>query len=253
MSIAAHGHDVFKTPRSLPRKLAAASFVAAPCEYTASHLKALCPEARVEVVVMGVDGREFVRMRPYPGTRRVLAIGRLVEKKGFPYLVRAAAALERSDPLDEVVIVGEGPVREELEELIAEHGMGHRVKLAGALSHEEVRTRLDAADLLCAPCVVAGDGDRDAMPVVVKEALACEVPVVASDEVGLPEVVRDQWGALVPPKDADALASALASLLERSPADRAAMGAAGRAFVLEKFDIEGEALHLLQLIDETDR
>ncbi|MFL6174653.1 MAG: glycosyltransferase, partial [Marmoricola sp.] len=73
------------------------------------------------------------------------------------------------------------------------------VELAGALDPAAVRALLETADLLAMPCVVAADGDRDSMPVVVKEALAMEVCVVASDEVGLPEIVRPPWGALVAP------------------------------------------------------
>ena len=93
---------------------------------------------------------------------------------------------------------------------------------------------LERADLLAAPCVVAADGDRDTMPVVVKEALAMEVPVVASDEVGLPEVVRPEWGRLVPPGDAPALAEALATLL-RDAGKREELGRLGRDAVAAHF------------------
>jgi glycosyltransferase involved in cell wall biosynthesis len=98
------------------------------------------------------------------------------------------------------------------------------------------------------PAVVAADGDRDSMPVVVKEALAMEVPVVATDEVGLPEVVRPEWGALVAPHDPDALARALRAELDRPVAERAARGRAGRAFVLEHCSLRGQAERLSTLI-----
>jgi glycosyltransferase involved in cell wall biosynthesis len=98
------------------------------------------------------------------------------------------------------------------------------------------------------PSVVAADGDRDSMPVVVKEALAMEVPVVASDEVGLPEIVRPEFGRLVPPGDEAALAAALAELLALPTAERAAMGRAGRAFVKEHADSRAEAAKLSGLL-----
>jgi glycosyltransferase involved in cell wall biosynthesis len=200
----------------------------------------VAPGVRVEVVVMGVDAARFVRGTPPPGRRIVVAVGRLVEKKGFEHL---AAAAERLDA--RVRIVGDGPLRERL--------AGTRVELLGALAPEEVRAVLEAADVLAMPCVVAADGDRDAMPVVVKEALAMEVPVVASDAVGLPELVRPAWGRLVPPGDAAALAVALDELLALPAHERAAMGRAGRAFVERYCDVATEAVRLSTLLREVAR
>ncbi len=248
LSIAAHGHELFKTPRALEAKFEAASFVAAPSEYTAQFIRRISPRARVEVVVMGVDGKAMARNSAYPGGRRVLAIGRLVAKKGFADLIRAAAHLERVQPLDRVVIVGDGPLRESLTNLTRELGIEHRIELIGAADHAGVRVALQQADLLVMPCVIAADGDRDAMPVVVKEALATEVPVVGTDEVGLPEVIRPDWGRLAPPGRPELLAAEIASLLELDAAERATMGQKGRAFVLERFGHEQQAENLARLI-----
>jgi glycosyltransferase involved in cell wall biosynthesis len=100
---------------------------------------------------------------------------------------------------------------------------------------------------------VAADGDRDAMPVVVKEALAMEVPVVGSDEVGMPEVVQGDWGRLVPPRDAGALAEAIRELLELPGEQRAEMGRRGREFVVRNFSVRGEAQKLQGLIERYGR
>jgi glycosyltransferase involved in cell wall biosynthesis len=91
------------------------------------------------------------------------------------------------------------------------------------------------------------------MPVVAKEALALEVPVVASDEVGLPELVRPDWGRLVPPGDAPALAEAIAALLALPSAERAAMGRAGREWVAQFADVHRETAKLLALIEGRGR
>mgnify|MGYP001075123458 CR=1 FL=1 len=249
-SVAPHGYDVFARPRNLPAKLGSAAFVAAPCAYTANHVRRVMPSARrddVHVVVMGVDGDAFKRRRPYPGGRTVGAIGRLVEKKGFGHLVEAVRLLGDDAP-DRVWIAGDGPLRGELERAIAAAGLEARVEIVDAWGTDAVRELLEGTDLLAMPCVVAADGDRDAMPVVVKEALAMEIPVVASAEVGLPELVEPEWGRLVAPGDPRALADAIAELLALPPETRAAMGAAGREHVLAYCDVGKEAAKLAGLI-----
>jgi glycosyltransferase involved in cell wall biosynthesis len=173
-----------------------------------------------------------------------VAVGRLVEKKGFRHLVEAAGEL----PGVSFTIVGAGPLEAELRALA-----GDRVDLVGARGPEEVRELLESAHLLAMPCVVAADGDRDSMPVVVKEALAMEVPVVASDEVGLPELVRPEWGRLVRPGDSRALAAAIRELLALPAQERAAMGRAGRAHVLAAADVRQETKRLAELVAAVTR
>lgn len=202
---------------------------------------------------MGVDPKRFLRQRPHADTRRVLAIGRLVEKKGFVHLIRAAAEPALAGVLERIVIVGAGPLRARLQEEIDQLGLGDAVRLTGRREPDEVRALLESADVLAMPCVVAADGDRDSMPVVVKEALAMEVPVVVSDEVGLPELVRPEFGRIVPPGDAAQLAAALAELLELPPERRAEMGLAGRAFVLEHANVHVETGRLSQLLEHAGR
>jgi glycosyltransferase involved in cell wall biosynthesis len=108
---------------------------------------------------------------------------------------------------------------------------------------------LEQADLLALPCVVASDGDRDSMPVVVKEALAMEVPVVGSDEVGMPEMIQSEWGRLVPPRDAGALAGAIRELLDLPVEQRVEMGRRGREYVVRNFSVRAGAQKLEGLID----
>src|SRR5205085_1778652 len=157
--------------------------------------------------------------------------------KGLTYLIAAAAQAK----VDKVTVIGDGPLRAELEAQVRDLGLEGVIELPGWREPGEVRALLESADLFALPCVVAADGDRDTMPVVVKEALAMEVPVVATDEVGLPEVVRPGWGRLVPPRDAEALAAAIDELLALPVEVRAAMGRAGREWVRERFDVHREA------------
>ncbi len=252
-SLTAHAYEIFASPRNLVEKLDRAAVVTSGCEYNVEHLRGLVgpgTRRRIHRVVMGVDCQELVRSGPLPGGRTVLAVGRLVEKKGFAHLVRAAALLERCAPLERLVILGEGPERGALERLTDELGLGHRVMFRGAASHEEVKRALEQADILAMPAVIATDGDRDSMPVVVKEALAMEVMVVASDLVGLPEMVGPPWGLLTPPGDASALARAIEELLERPLAARARAGGAGRAWVCEHAELHSETQRLVELIGD---
>jgi colanic acid/amylovoran biosynthesis glycosyltransferase len=244
-SVMTHGYDIFQAPANLREKHARAAFAVSACDYSVRWLRERVDGPggeRILRLVTGVDGERFRRQAAYSDGSHVVAVGRLVEKKGFGVLVEAAASL----PEVRVTIVGDGPLRAQLEEQIV--SLGASVELVGARSAAEIRALLDGAALLAAPCIVAADGDRDTMPVVVKEALAMGVPVVASDEVGLPEVVRPEWGRLVPPGDAAALADAIRELLALPVERRAGMGRAGREFVLEHCSLSGESRRLAALI-----
>lgn len=251
-SLTAHAYDIFQSPHNLREKLRAADLVTSGCDYNVAYLRELVGSdraERVQRVVMGIDGERFRRDVQPPGTGRLLAVGRLVEKKGFADLLDALARLPRPDLVEGLRIVGDGPLRGELEAQIGRLGLEDRVELAGWRDRDQIRAELERADLLVMPCVVARDGDRDSMPVVVKEAMAMEVPVIGTDEVGLPELIRSQWGRLVPPHDPDVLARAIDELLALPAQERARMGAAGRAHVLEHCDVHRETRRLLELLD----
>jgi glycosyltransferase involved in cell wall biosynthesis len=242
-SVTTHAYDIFLSPANLDEKLQRARFHVAVCEYNAEYLRRRVPRAarRLHKIVMGVDPQQFKRTRPYPGGRTVVAVGRLIEKKGFAYLIEAARLLPDVD----VKIAGDGILRTQIERTAPPN-----VQLLGPLPPAQIRDLLETADLLALPCVVASDGDRDSMPVVVKEALAMEIPVVGSDEVGMPEMVHDGWGKLVPPRDSPALAAAIAELLALPAHERAAMGRRGREYVLHNFSVRGEALKLIAILEQ---
>ncbi|MDQ3571564.1 MAG: glycosyltransferase [Actinomycetota bacterium] len=251
-SISAHAYEIFQRPANLREKIEASAFTVAECEYTADHLRRLVDERhrpRIHRVATGVDPDRLRRRNPYPGGRTVVAVGRLIEKKGFPILIAAAAELRESGSLERMIIAGDGPLRPHLEEQVTALGLGDLVELRGNVwGGQAVGELLESADLVAIPAVLAADGDRDAMPVISYEALAMEVPVVASDLVGLPEVVLPGWGRLVPPRDPMALATAIAELLDLPPGERAEMGAAGRAFICQHRDSRREVERLAKLL-----
>jgi len=241
-SVTAHAYDIFLTPRNLAEKLRRADAVFTGCDYNVEYLRRTVPAANLHKIVMGVDVGAFERSTALPQDRTVLAIGRLVEKKGFGVLLDAVAQL----PDVRLRIVGDGPLRAQLAARAA--GCDGRVELLGSRVPDEVRAELERADVLAMPCVVARDGDRDSMPVVVKEAMAMGLLVVASDEVGLPECVLAPWGFLAPPGDAGALAEQLRAALALSPEQRRRAGAQARAWVEANSDVDAETARMAGVI-----
>ena len=231
-SFTGHSTDLFADPAGLRRRLAAATFAVVVCEYDRREVERLAPGVgRLEVIQLGVDLNRLNRTIPYDPKGPIVAVARLVEHKGLADLAAVADALDR-----EVVIAGDGPLRDSLR---------GAVDLCGALPRSEAGALIESASLLVAPSVIAGDGSRDGIPMVIKEALALEVPVVASDAVGQPEVVRPEWGALYPAGDRRELARAVESLLDRP--DREAMGRAGRAFAERELDVRRQTRLLREL------
>jgi colanic acid/amylovoran biosynthesis glycosyltransferase len=189
------------------------------------------------VVPLGVDLDVVKRGGPYDPDGPVVAVGRLVEHKGF-----ADLAVVASDVGREVVIAGDGPERSQLQQL-----GGESLKLPGPVAPREALSLLEGAAVVCAPSVIAPDGSRDGIPMVVKEALALGVPVVASDAVGNPEVVDADRGALFPVGERSALLEALRTLLARPPAERETMGRAGRAWAERHADLRLQTARLRDL------
>lgn len=251
-STAPHAIEIFARPTNLVEKLNGAKFVSTDCAYNVDHLRGQVDArtaGRIHEVVLGIDESLFKRSAPLPGKRVVGTVGRLVEKKGFAHLIEAVAILEdEGRPVDELLIAGDGPLRSELETLVESRGLSRRVRFLGSIEPEDVLRLLHEIDLFALPCVIAADGDRDSMPVVVKEALAMELPVVGSDLVGLPEMIKPSWGRLVPAANPGAIADAIRELLTLSLEQRAAMGAAGRAFVLERCNVDREAEKVARLV-----
>jgi colanic acid/amylovoran biosynthesis glycosyltransferase len=242
-SFTAHAHDLFVEWNRLEEKLRAARFAVTVCEYNRRYVRERIPWAEPRVVACGVDVDRFRRASPYLPDGPVVAVGRLVEQKGFEHLVRAAALARGRIP--EVVVAGRGPLRTPLERLAAE--LDAPVRFLGDVPHDAVRELYETASMGVLPCVVASDGNRDSMPVAVKEAMAMELPVVVTREVGLPELVDETRGLLVPPGDAEALAAALAELYGRPVPDREAMGRAGRRFVVAHCNLATETERLREM------
>jgi glycosyltransferase involved in cell wall biosynthesis len=219
------------------------------CRANFDYLGPLVDARRLHLVHHGVDLECFEpRPRHANGAApMILSVGRLVEKKGFPELLHACALLVEQGRRFTCVIYGEGPMGDALVKLRDDLGLGGTVSLAGARSQSELVGAFQSADVFALTPFVAADGDRDGVPNVLVEAMACAVPVVSTSVGGIPDLVRHgQNGLLSPPRDVVAAAGHLASLLD-DPDLRRRLGVAGRATVEAGFDTRVAARRLATL------
>ena len=176
--------------------------------------------------------------------RRILFVGRHIERKGIPFLIRAMEKLE--NPADwELRIVGTGDVTEALKAEAADSAQAERIVFTGKLSSEELAREYLGADLFVLPAIVDSKGDTEGLGVVLIEAVAAGLPLVASDVGGIPDVVTDgETGLLVPEKDPAALARAFERLAS-DPALRAKVVAGAKSRCAELFSWENVVARLL--------
>lgn len=209
---------------------------------------------RVSLVRNGLELGRFAYRDPRPvgPALRVLAVGRIVEKKGFDHLVDAVTALRAEGMPLEVRIVGEGERAADLAAQVERAGVGDVVTLLGSRSQSELVAELDWADVMVAPCVVGADGNADGLPTVLLEAMASGVPCIATDVTGIPEAIHPATGeepatGVLLPNDPDGLAGRVTEAL-REVADpswpRVEVARSARARVERDFDTTTQAARL---------
>ncbi|WP_017318086.1 colanic acid biosynthesis glycosyltransferase WcaL [Mastigocladopsis repens] len=216
-------------------------FFLANCEFFRDRAVALgCNPQKIVVHGSGIDCSKFVfkpRHFPEDGRVRIATTGRLVEKKGIEYAIRAVAKLADTHANIEYNIIGDGVLKEHFQQLITELNVGHVVKLLGWKQQREIIEILDNSHIFVAPSVTAADGNQDAPVNTLKEAMAMGLPVISTLHGGIPELVEDGIsGFLVPEQDPDAIAEKLSYLITH-PEMWHEMGQAGRARVEEKYDM----------------
>jgi len=221
-SMSCHARDIFTdTAKLLALKISEAEFVTVCTEYGAERLQrkySPLNSEKLHVIRHGLDFADF-RVGPHQDHHvpLIVSVGRLVEKKGFPILLRAAAMLAAEGIDFELAIVGEGPQREELEQLINGLALAKRVHLPGYLPEQELMAVYRRADVFALTPIVAADGDRDGLPNAIIEAMAAGIPVVASDVGAVGElVIHEETGLLAQPGDV----AEIARYLERALIDQ---------------------------------
>ena len=215
-------------------------FFIANCNFFRQRAIALgCDERKIIVLGSGIDCERFryqARHLETNSTIRITTIGRLIEKKGIEYGIRAIAKLALIHPSIEYNIVGDGDLKEELQQLIQKLNITDKVKLLGSKNQQEIIEILDKSHIFIAPCVTGFDGNQDAPVNTLKEAMAMGLPVISTFHGGIPELVQDGIsGFLVPERDVDALTQKLSYLIEHPEWEK--MGKAGRAYVEAHYEI----------------
>jgi glycosyltransferase involved in cell wall biosynthesis len=237
-ALSAHAKDIWLTePDELRAKVCDAATVLTCTEQSREYLERLVGgETEVHRIYHGVEVPQHLPKVEPSEPPVVLAVARLVEKKGLEMLVRAAALLQLRGADFIVRIAGEGPEWARLQRLAHELGVADRVTFLGPLMESEVSVEYGRAAIFALPCQVLANGDRDGLPNVVVEAMAHGLPVVSTTLTGVREAVIDgESGLLVAPRDEVRLANALERLLSDG-ALRAQLGASARRRAEERFD-----------------
>lgn len=244
-SYTAHGSEVFDNPlgHALPIKARLAQTVVTSCAYIGAQMKYHIPTeywSKVQVVHCGLGVESFnTDPAPIPKAPVFLSVGRLSPEKGHLVLLEAFAKLRATHKDAQLVIAGDGPMRDQTDAKIAELGLGDAVRITGWVKGDEVREELRQVRTLVHPSFTEG------LPVVLMEAMAEHRPVISTYIAGIPELVRDgQTGWLVPAGQVDDLAEALLTSAAMTPAALKKMGHAGFERVSARHDVTLEAAKL---------
>jgi glycosyltransferase involved in cell wall biosynthesis len=253
-----HGHDiatVLRDERRASRRASALQRVdraIAVSEFIAARLRESgCPPDRISVHRIGVDTDRFAPGPASPSPGRVLFVGRLVAKKGLHHLLRAFRDVQEAVPGVELVVVGDGPLREPMQQLAGELRL--RARFTGVQTPAEVLLHMRSAALLAAPSVVTASGDAEGLPITIMEAMSTGLPVVAFPSGGSGEGVQDGvTGRLLPAGDEGALSGALIDLLTDEPV-RSRMATAARQLALRRFSLARQTQLLEEIYDDVVR
>ncbi|RMD90703.1 MAG: colanic acid biosynthesis glycosyltransferase WcaL [Calditrichaeota bacterium] len=257
-SFSIHAYDIFKNcvdVKELKSKIASASFVRTVSQFHYDYLRSLngfYNLPKIKIINYGVDVAHFKPITlPRSKKYTILSAGNLVPKKGFPVLLEACAELRKVMNNWHLIIVGNGPLRGELEMKISRLQLNDKVELMGKVPHADLNVFYNMCDVFVLACIVTEDGDRDGIPNVLIEAMAAGKPVISTNVAGIPELIIDgETGLLVPQKDPQALAEALYSLFLNEKLARK-LAKKGREHVLNNFNINYTAEKLNFLYRQT--
>lgn len=262
-SYTAHARDIYHTyidantdDEVRRHKIAEAEFVATVSEYNRRYLNQLAfagTGEHVRLLYNGIDLSRFAPGKNNQAPNHFVAVGRLVEKKGFPFLIEACRLLRERHHDFHCTLVGDGPDEDSLAGMVSEYQLQEVVKLAGTQPQEQLVQILRSATAVVLPCIISKSGDRDGLPTVLLEAMAMGLATVSTNVAGVPEIIDDgKTGFLVPPEDPLALADVLEQLLT-NPQMTIDMGREARIKAEQQFDLHRNVGQLAEWFAESVR
>ena len=251
-SISAHAKDIYLEPsHGIASRIKNARFVSTCTEHNANYLRTLAAEPeKIHLVYHGIDTQRFKAANASLANDvpTIVAVGRFKEKKGFDVLIQACAKLLAKGKRFRCHIYGYGDQQAHLKGLIDDLHVADHVELRAPVNHSQLTRILAEADMFALPCRIAKDGDRDGIPNSVLEAMAAELPVVATKVSGLPEVIHSGHnGVLVTSENSTGLAQELEALLD-DPGLRQRLGHNARQTIIERFSWHINIQPLLTLL-----
>jgi glycosyltransferase involved in cell wall biosynthesis len=245
MSMTVHGPDEFYDVPGyfLPQKVSACRFIVCISFFARSQLMRLAPgEAwqKFDIARLGVDSAHFIPRprRASPVPFQILCVARLVPTKGQRVLIEAIGSLIDDGRAIQLCLIGDGPDRSSLERLVNDRGLARCISFEGSINQDRIRAFYEAADVFALASFAEG------IPVVLMEAMSMEIPCIATRINGIPELIRDGIdGFLVAPSDSDAMAAAIARLMDDA-ALRDSFGKAGRLRIQDAYDLGKSADNL---------
>jgi len=253
-SFTAHANDIF-SPRQfeigLDKLVDTARVIVTETDFAARFLRDRFSDRadRVRRIYNGLDLSEFTRADFSSNPPLIIAVGRLIPKKGFGDLIRACALLAARGKSFRCEIIGEGPLKHELRRQIDEMCLQNSVELTGAKPQTQLRGRLAAANVFVLPSVIDPDGGMDNLPTVIMEAMPTRLPVVSTNIAGIPEmIIENETGFLIQPGDAVAMADAIETMIDDC-SSAARLGQSGYERARTLFSIEKNVRELCALLN----
>lgn len=249
-----HAFDIFirPAPDVMQKHMEAAARVITPSYYNKAYLRNLSgvSEEKIQVIRACTNIDKFKSIQRLETKDSLLSVGRLVEKKGYSYAIMSVRQLIGEFPKIQLRIIGSGPLKEDLESLVDSLQLDANVAFLGSLSSDSLTEELAKTTIFVLPCVTAKNGDMDACPLTLQEAMLAEIPVVSTNAGSIPELIANgKEGFLVDEKNVEQLVSAIKMLLSDAGL-RVRMGKAGRDKVEKEFCIHTEVEKLIKVWGE---
>ncbi|WP_373778092.1 glycosyltransferase family 4 protein [Glaesserella sp.] len=251
----AHAKDIYyqyKESTELGLKMHDAVATVTVSDYNLSYLREQYGSDADKAVRIynGMDLRKFPYHSMESRERHILAVGRLVPKKGFCVLLDALAILKQRGVNMYCTLVGDGGLRESLQEQIDTLNIGDIVKMVGPMPQPEIINLVTKASMMVAPCVISDDGDRDGLPTVLLESMALGTPVISTQVAGIPELVQDGiTGLCIEAQNPEALAQAIERLLNDKEL-RKHLSQQARALIERDYDEDNNSALLREIFKQ---